>query len=135
MQWLWPNRRRITLLRLFRWHGVEIELADTDLGSFSENHRLHDAVLELADIPGPMLFLHQKPCGGGETQRTLLILECEMIQKVLSEKDDVITALAQWRDVNPNDVQAMVEVFSESSRRRFDGELTIRDRHESRVDA
>ena len=132
---LWPKRSTVPLLGLFWQHGVQIELADADLGTFGENHRLHDAILELTDIPRPMVFLHQHPRCRREAQGALLILKCEMLQKVLCKKEDVIRALAQRRDGNPHDVQAMVEVFSKSSCCGLDRELAIRDRDESCVDA
>src|ERR1035437_3824226 len=69
-------------------------------------------VFEFADIAWPMVTHHHIQCRSGYPFYILVILIGISINEIISQRNDVGTALAQWRNYDGEDVESVVEVFT-----------------------
>ena len=104
-----------------------------DLLGIVEHDESPDHVLQLADVAAPRILQELR----GRRGRKLLVppvLLVEPRQEALSEDEDLLLALAQRRNANLHDVEAVVEVFPEltASHRLF--EVTISRGDHPRID-
>ena len=79
----------------------------------AEHRDLLGDVLELSHVARP-LVLHQQELGlVGERYFGQLVLLCRLQGEEAEEQGDVLAALAQWRHLDGDGVEAIVEVFAE----------------------
>ena len=72
-----------------------------------------DGVLELADIARPR-EIHQAPAGFlPQALGRQVVVAARLLDEVAGEQGDVLLAIAQWRQRDRNDVQAVEEVLAE----------------------
>src|SRR5947207_7983384 len=78
-----------------------------------EDQRALDHVLELADVAGPPVALEDRERRGGHGAHGLAELRRPVLDEVGDEQRDVLAPLAQRRDVDRDDVEAVEEILSE----------------------
>jgi len=103
-----------------------------DLLGIVEHNESPDHVLQLADIAAPRILQELR----GRRRRKLLVppvLLVEPRQEALSEDEDLLLALAQRRNANLHDVEAIVEVFTELTAGERLLEIAIGRRHDPGV--
>src|SRR5262249_15032262 len=93
-----------------------------------------DQVFEFADVSGPGVTAHH--CEG--LGRNLLDLPLhsrgEALDEMADQRLDIPRALAQRRDADREDVQAIVEILTEAVRFGHLGEVSVRRCHQTNVD-
>ena len=93
-------------------HPVGDELgADPRAGR--QHDRTLDDVLQLAHVARPVVSLHEVEGLGRQLQVRLVVLGPVLLQEVMGEQRDVFAPVAQRRQLDLDDVQPIVEVFSE----------------------
>ena len=103
-----------------------------DLLGIVEHDESPDHVLQLADVAAPRILQELR----GRRGRKLLVppvLLVEPRQEALSEDEDLLPALAQRRNANLHDVEAVVEVFTELTAGERLLEIAIGRRHDPGV--
>src|SRR5690242_13686474 len=90
--------------------GVNVALGGEDHGA------LHD-VFEFADVARPGIVLQERGGGGSRAGERFLKFAVEVLQQFKGKGDDVFIALAERRDVERYDIEAVVEVFAEAALR------------------
>src|SRR5438067_4547509 len=109
LQGLGERQDRVEVLR------PQLEVLRSDEGSLGEHHRLLDAVLELPDVARPA----EMPDGAERLPVEPPHLGGELAggagEEELGEHGRVLAALAQGRQVQVDDVHAVVEVLAEAS--------------------
>ena len=92
-----------------RRHGVAVRQRERPL----------DQVLELADVARPVVALeHLHRVDRDLAQRATSICSAVLLQEEVDQERDVLAPLAQRRQVDRDDVEAVVEVLAEVARRR-----------------
>src|ERR1700722_5292011 len=92
-----------------------------------------DGVLKFSNIAGPGIGLEVSLSLGREPGRATL-LSIEPGKKVLREREDVLRALAQWRQPKVDYVEPEKEILTEPACRNFLAQRPVRGRHHSYVD-
>ncbi len=100
----------------FHWHGdLESEVVIQEFGFLGNDHRSLDSVLQFANVARPWLLL-QKVHGVGRDPRDALVhLLRELVNEVIDQGGDVVLALAQRRQLDAKDIQAIEEVGTKFS--------------------
>ena len=83
------------------------------LGLGVEDEDALDDVAELADVAGPVVGLELVDGGVGDFDAGAAVLLAELGEEFAREERDVLFAVAQGRDVEGDDVEAVEEVFAE----------------------
>ena len=83
------------------------------LGLGVEDEDALDDVAELADVAGPVVGLELVDGGVGDFDAGAAVLLTELGEELAGEERDVLFAVAQGRDVEGDDVEAVEEVFAE----------------------
>ena len=78
-------------------------------------------VFQLADVAGPLVVHQQAQCFGGELAGREAVFFGVELEEVRGEQRDVLLAVAQRRQFEADDVEAVEEVFAEAA--FFDGLL------------
>jgi len=84
-----------------------------------------DHVGEFADVAGPGILAKKL---GGIARKGLGGFPIKIRldgQKMLSKRNDVVGPLSQWRNVQDNDVQTKIQVFTESALAHHRGEIAV----------
>ncbi len=92
-------------------HGEVLGFDALDFGIEDED-ALHD-VAELADVAGPVVGLEGGEGGVGDFYVGAAVLLAELGEEFAGEKRDVFFAVAEGRDEERDDVEAIEEVFAE----------------------
>jgi hypothetical protein len=74
---------------------------------------LPDDVLQLPDIARPFLADEKRQGLAGERLEVLAIQHGELLQKVVSQKRDVVPAFPEWRQLDVDDIEPVEKVFPE----------------------
>src|SRR5208282_5871092 len=74
-----------------------------------------DDVLELAHIARPIVVHQELHRGVRETSRRLVVFAAELVEKALDELRDIFLALAEGRQLQRNDVEAVIQVLAETA--------------------
>ena len=72
-------------------------------------------VLELADVPRPIVVEQGLNRFGGKLEIRAFVLVAVFLEKVLGEKRDVLSALAERRKADVDDVQSVEEILPEQT--------------------
>jgi len=72
-----------------------------------------DGVLKDADVAGPVVPFHGFEALGREPDDVLTHLHGKLLEEVIGEQDDVFSAVAQGRNLDGDDAEAVVEVLAE----------------------
>ncbi len=86
-----------------------------DNGTIGKNDGTFDDVLELPDVPRPIVVEQGLNRFGGKLETWAVVLVAVFLEKVLDQKRDVLFALAQRRNVHVDDVQPVVEILPEQT--------------------
>ncbi len=79
----------------------------------AERDRAFDHVLELANVAGISVLLDGARRVGGEAEHVLAHLSGKAPQEALGEERDVLAPLAERREIEPDHVQAVVQILTE----------------------
>src|SRR5260370_1346023 len=91
------------------------EQVDVDAFLGGQDDRAFDNIFELADVAGPII-IHQKfQCGGSEVAQRLVVLPAVTIKEMRKQRGNVFAAIAERRQLKVNDVEAVIEIFSEAA--------------------
>ena len=72
-----------------------------------------DSIFQLADVSGPIVIHHNLQSFRRKLQARAVILSAKLPQEVLGQLGNIFLALAQRREAQGNDVQAIEEVLAE----------------------
>src|SRR5262249_36200507 len=89
--------------------------------------------LQFADIPGPRVRLEKLHRLTGDDVDILAKLATETLEVVVNQKFQIIFALAQRRQADGKNAQAIVKVLAESARARQRLEFLVRGRNQAHV--
>src|SRR5262245_7224272 len=81
----------------------------------AENHKALDQIPQLPHVAGPLIADHQPLGVGREPLDGFVEARVRVHDEVASERHDVVAALAQWRDMDRNDVEPIEEILAELS--------------------
>src|SRR5262245_10058607 len=99
-----------------------------------KNHRALDQVLEFANVSGPPVAAHHVEGLGRNLLDLPLHSRGEASDEMADQWLDVPRALAQRRDADREDIQAIVEIITEAVRFDHLGEVSVRRCHQTNVD-
>ena len=74
-----------------------------------------DGVFQLPHIPGPVVAFHQGVGVFGKAQARIVALFGEAVHEEPGHQRDVLGALAEGREVDPHDVEAIEQIFAEAA--------------------
>ena len=80
-----------------------------------EDDGAFDGVFEFADVAGPVVIDEELHRGVGEIARRLGVVRAVLLEEALDEQRDIFFALAQRRQVEGDDVEAMEQIFAEAA--------------------
>ena len=100
----------------------------------THHDRALDQVAELAHVAGPVVALERRQRLGGHLADRPSEARALAAREVLDEERDVLATLAQRRQPDRDDVQAVVEVLAEATRPHLGEQVAIARRHEAHVD-
>src|SRR5260370_277702 len=107
------ERRRAVVLRHRGRPAGEMCERDREPRAGRKNHRPLDQVLELADVPRPGVAAHRVQGLGRDHLDPPLHPPGEALNEMTHQRLDVLGSLPQRRDLDREDVQAVVEVVAE----------------------
>ena len=99
-----------------------------------ENHCALHGVLELADVPRPIMSLKEGERFGRYPSELLLRVACGVRRESIGQKRNVLDAIAQRRNFDRDHAEPKEQVAAEPAGFRFGGEIPIRRRDDSNVD-
>ena len=91
--------------------------------SGGEDNAALDGVFQLADVAGPLVVHQQAERFGGELAGLEAVFFGVELEEMRGEQRDILLAVAQRRQVERDDVEAVEEVFAEAA--LFDGLLQV----------
>ena len=95
--------------------GEKVHVLGANERAIAEHNRLLDAVLQLTNVARPIVFADRDQRVRREALHLRVQLLGELLKEEFREEDDVITALAQGRQVQVHDVEAVVEILAEGA--------------------
>src|SRR5688572_27844890 len=109
------------------------KILDRELLETGERYPPLDAIFEFTHVARPAvgqkLFCH------GSSQRCISARALgQAFEKVLREKQDIVSSLSERRYGDPHDVDAVVEVFSKSLCRDFRLQVSVRRSNEATIE-
>ena len=104
-----------------------------DLAAIAENDGPLDAILQLADVPGPWMMHHDLLRFRRDRQALSLQLPAVHREKMLDEQRDVLPAVAKRRDDEREHVQPVIEVLAEGMRGHRRQQVLVGGRHDADV--
>ena len=100
----------------------------------ADQHRPLDALPQLPDVARPRLRLEPAGRGGGDRQRLALVDLRRPLQEPRAEDGDVVGTLAERRQVNRHQVDAVEQIFAELAARDHGGQRPVGRRDDAHVD-
>src|SRR5205809_3162564 len=88
---------------------------EVDRRCLAEHHRPLEGVLELADVAGPVVGEQRALRVFRERLRLLVALLGDAAQELLPQDLDIVAPVAQWREMNGDHVQPVVQVGAETA--------------------
>ena len=120
--------------RLDRRAQLGREVLGREHGAARERDGALDAVLELADVPGPRVVHQQHHRLVGDVRDRLLVAFGVVTEEVLGEERNVLAPLAQGRERNRHHLQAVEEVLAKAAATHQLLEITVRRGDDPDVD-
>ena len=93
------------------------QIAEADRARAGERDRALDDVFELAHVAGKIVAIERAQGVGRETEHVLAHLAREALDEALDQERDVVAPLAQRRQLEADDVEAVVQVLAELAAR------------------
>src|SRR5690242_9409134 len=93
-------------------HG-DGKLGDFDGGAFGKNDGALDDVFEFTNIAGPVVIFQSLQDGSGEAARFFVKGFGGALEEVMREERNVVATFAERREVEFDDVEAIVKIFAE----------------------
>jgi hypothetical protein len=112
--------------------GREVELVDQLAAA--EHHGALDGVLELTHVARPAVVAHAVQRGLGEAGDPLAVLDRVDAHEVVGEQRDVLEAVAQRRDADRDDVDAIEQILAEAAGLDLVAEVAVGRADEAKVD-
>src|SRR6187401_2892368 len=92
--------------------GAEAEIAFRDIATVGHDNGAADAILELSNIPRPLVLDERAERALGKLWRNALaIVRSETLGKRLGEKENIVCALSQSGHLNDDDCEAVVQIL------------------------
>jgi hypothetical protein len=98
------------------------------------HHDAPDHVLQLAHVARPVVGAQDRQRVVGESPEAPALLPREALEEDISEKRDILSALAQRRQVHRQDVEAVIEVGSQPPGFDLDRRIAVRGADNPHVD-
>ena len=92
-----------------------------------------DEVLQLSDIPRPVILLEDGERRDGHPQYLPLISLVVLVEKVLEEQGNILAALPQRRYSDGHDMQAIEEILTKEARIHPLHEIVVRRRNNTHI--
>ena len=84
--------------------------------ALGHDHRLHQRIFQLADITRPVMGDQRVHDLGRDPADTLADLPVDALEKMLGQRPDVVAAIAQGRQADIDDMQAVIQILAEFPR-------------------
>ena len=91
------------------------KIFEADVFAFAQQDRAFDDVLQLADVAGPAIALQRGQSFFGEADDTLTGIFADAGEEVRGELRDVAGALAERRELEVDDVDAIEQVLAKTT--------------------
>jgi len=98
---------------------------DAELFAGREEHGAFDEILQLADVAGPRVADERVHHVGGHVSDGFVLAAAEFLHEVAHQKGHVFGTLAQRRDVDGEDVEAVIKVAAEFALGDKSGEVVV----------
>src|SRR5690606_38796923 len=117
--------------------GAQVRGADAI--AVGPHGRPHERVLELAHVAGPVVIRLKVSCASGESLAPVAGLlprpqHVGLLQQAVDERRQIPLAVAQGRQSQDGDGQAIEEVLPETAGATFAGQVAVRRRDHAHVD-
>ena len=99
------------------------------------DHRPCQGVLQLPDVARPGSFPDRREGLGGERKLAPAVPPLHALEDVLGQGRDVLGAVAERRDDDPGDVEAVEQVLAEPAGRDLFGQVAVRGRDDAGIGA
>ncbi len=119
------NRRIIQL--------VGVEMLGEDRPAVCGDHCPLKDILQLSNISGPGALLDDRKSLGRDGKRAPAVPALDASQDVLGQGPDVLGAVAERRNHDPRDVEAVEEILAETAGGNLPGQVAVRGRDDSGV--
>src|SRR5881396_1263418 len=106
---------------------------EVDRRCLAEHHRPLEGVLELADVAGPVVGEQRALRVFRERLRLLVALLGDAAQELLPQDLDIVAPVAQWREMDGDHVQPVVQVGTEAAALDVVLEVAVGGRHDPDV--
>ena len=91
------------------------QVSRDDVVLVSQGEGAFDDVVKFSDIAGPPILLQQLEGSWAEASGWAVIGICHLEQEVISQSFDVQFSLAKWRNLDIDDIDAVVQVIAKLS--------------------
>ncbi len=98
-----------------------------------EHVGLFDNVSQLADVAGPAIFAELPQCFAVRSPQRSLVSRRKLSRKVFHEIRNVVHPLPEWRHVEFDHVQAIVQILAEATLGHFQFEIAVRGRDDLHI--
>jgi hypothetical protein len=92
-----------------------------------------DEVLQLPDIPRPVILLEDSERCNGHPQYLPLIPLVVLVQKVLEEEGNILTAFPQRWHSDGHDMEAIEKILAKKARSNHLHEIVVRSRNDAHI--
>ena len=116
---------------LARQH-IEIDAADP-VARRHDDDALDD-IAELADVPGPFVGLQRDHRIGRDLGRGHTAIGGVMRDEMRDQRRDILTPFGEWRDLNRDDVESVIEILAETAFRNLVRQVTRGRRDDADID-
>src|SRR5690349_24569881 len=103
-------------------------------GMLGPDERLFDEVFQLSNIARPRITSQKLQCLFSEFDRGAAFLFQPFLEEMFGQEGNIFTTLTEWREKKRNDVDAVIEVFSELSFSNEVVKILVRRRHNADID-
>ena len=105
-----------------------------DGGTAGDRHRAVNTVLQFSNVPRPFISHEQLK----DILRNIRLLDPQRrgipFEEMLHQKGNIFFALAQWADIQTQNVESPIQVLPEASGLDHPSQVVIRRRHHAHVD-
>jgi len=91
------------------------EMVRLDEHAVAENRGAFERVAQLADVAGPVIGEDGRPCLDREARRRAAERAADVVEKRLTQQQDIVGAVAEGRQRNVEDLQAIKKILAEGA--------------------
>src|SRR6202521_5482659 len=88
-----------------------------DVNAFlrGQDDRAFDDIFELANVAGPIIIHQKLQRRRGEVAQRLAVFLAVAVEEMRKQRGHIFAAIAQRRQLQVNDVEAVIEIFTEAA--------------------